>query len=768
MARRGKVKYKDVVKKPHLQSKKGPKKIRPRKTYSLFKKDEENKRPKRNFNNDKPHERVNPKRQKLEEMEPEEEQISSEEEIGDLDHLLSTFTGTGKNKKSVAIESSSESESESETEEQTVLEKIKPAEEKSDHDSTSSGDESHVESEKDVDEDKISNSEEVDPHTEEIHVEPENEKWEDIDNSEDPFAKHIFHDLHDNMLESLQNASVISSCETWPVLGQLSIQIPKCNDIVNQEPSEFSIAEKKIYAPPGSVPERIQRTAKPSDLFIKSQIIGNLPKVNLKHCSDETFSPLQAEIFSVINNYQDFYFPGRTFSNSEEIRYVYCLHAVNHVLKTRTKVIHHNSKLSKKDDVPEEFRDQGLVRPKVLIVVPFKDAAYKTVRMIIDLILQEDKGNVMNKNRFEEDYTGNELILPKKNPKPEDYELIFQGNTSDDFKIGLTITKKSIKLYADFYSSDIIIASPLGLRTIIGAEGEPERDYDFLASIEVLIFDQTEIFLMQNWDHVIHIVNHLHLQPKDSHGTDFARVRTWSLNGWAKYYRHTMIFSSINSAEINAIFNKKCHNYAGKVKVINPIDFGTISQVVVQVPHVFHRFECKSAAEAVDARYQFFVDKILPQQREALMKQTMIFVPSYFDYVRLRNYFRKEDIGFVQICEYSKEAKIARARDMFFHGDAHFLLYTERYHFFNRKRIKGIRHLLFYQLPVFPHFYYEICNLMQEAYLNKKIGSSSNMTVTVIYSKYDVYQLSACVGTEKAAKMIQSDRKVHMMVTGSE
>lgn len=66
--------------------------------------------------------------------------------------------------------------------------------------------------------------------------------------------------------------------------------------------------------------------------------------------------------------------------------------------------------------------------------------------LLIKLILSEDKGNVMNKNRFLEDYTGNELIFPKKNPKPEDYEEIFHGNTSDDFKIGITVTKKSLKV----------------------------------------------------------------------------------------------------------------------------------------------------------------------------------------------------------------------------------------------------------------------------------------------------------------------------------
>lgn len=83
---------------------------------------------------------------------------------------------------------------------------------------------------------------------------------------------------------------------------------------------------------------------------------------------------------------------------------------------------------------------------QVLFIVPFKDAAYRIIKLIIDIILPEDKGNVMNKKRFIDDYTGNELILPKKNPKPEDYEYTFYGNTSDDFKIGITVTKKSLKV----------------------------------------------------------------------------------------------------------------------------------------------------------------------------------------------------------------------------------------------------------------------------------------------------------------------------------
>nr|CAI5821826.1 unnamed protein product [Callosobruchus analis] len=739
MARRGKLKYKDVVK-GHQQRIKGNRKKSQSNTKfvgNVIKKDKKRKNNPRQFPTD--HQLKKPKLE--EQILDEESDVSSEDEFT-LVNLLNTFQKSENKNGQNAIDSSdSEEENADEIDEENSN---IDGDEKSSSDESSS--KSH-DSQKPDNRDLVPENENIDHEEsnsnidEDYSLAPHNEEDDEMENTEDPFVKHVSYELNDSLLNSLQctPVSVVTYTECWPQLGHITIQIR-------------------------TVPKVVPKAAKPETLFIKSQIWKNLEKVNKNITGCEHFNSLQAELFSVINNYQDLYYPHRTFENAEAVRYVYCLHAVNHILKTRLKVIHHNAKLSKKDDVPEEFRDQGLVRPKVLFIVPFKDAAYRIIRMLIDLILPEDKGNVMNKNRFMDEYTGNELYLPKKNPKPEDYEQTFQGNSNDDFKIGITVTKKSLKLYADFYSSDIIVASPLGLRTIIGAEGEPERDYDFLASIELLIFDQTEVFLMQNWDHILHILNHIHLQPKDSHGTDFSRVRIWSLNGWSKYYRQTLIFSSLVLPEINAIFNKRCLNYAGKVRVNNPIELGSIGQVAVQLPHVFHRFDGQNAADAIDARFDFFLNKILPHHRESLLKQTLIFIPSYFDFVRIRNYFKREDIGFVQICEYSKEAKVARARDMFFHGDAHFLLYTERFHFFNRKRIKGIRHLLFYQPPVFPHFYYEMCNLMQ----NRKIGSNSNMSVTVMYSKYDVHQLSAIVGTEKAAKMIQSERRVHMMVTGSD
>lgn len=113
-----------------------------------------------------------------------------------------------------------------------------------------------------------------------------------------------------------------------------------------------------------------------------------------------------------------------------------------------------------------------------------------------------------------------------------------------------------------------------------------------------------------------------------------------------------------------------------------------------------------------------------------------------------------------------QENKTARARDLFYHGESHFMLYTERAHFFRRMRIKGIRHIVFYQPPSFPHFFSELCNLMQDVNQEETGGLAGNLTVTVLYSKYDIQQLSAIVGIDRANKMVTSTRNIHMFVTG--
>jgi len=69
--------------------------------------------------------------------------------------------------------------------------------------------------------------------------------------------------------------------------------------------------------------------------------------------------------------------------------------------------------------------------------------------------------------------------------------------------------------------------------------------------------------------------------------------------------------------------------------------------------------------------------------------------------------------------------------------------------------IRGIRNVIFYGLPQYPHFYSEILNLLQESELDVS-------TVTALYSKFDIYQLQGIVGDDRARIMLGSDKDTHM------
>ena len=42
------------------------------------------------------------------------------------------------------------------------------------------------------------------------------------------------------------------------------------------------------------------------------------------------------------------------------------------------------------------------------------------------------------------------------------------------------------------------------------------------------------------------------------------------------------------------------------------------------------------------------------------MDHTLVFVPSYFDFVKVRNWFKKEDLDYSEISEYTKDKKVAQ------------------------------------------------------------------------------------------------------------
>ena len=154
----------------------------------------------------------------------------------------------------------------------------------------------------------------------------------------------------------------------------------------------------------------------------------------------------------------------------------------------------------------------------------------------------------------------------------------------------------------------------------------------------------------------------------------------------SKYYRQTILFSSFVSPEMNFIFNKECFNYSGRTKILPASQVGSVCQVVVQIPQVYHKVLAPSHKEIAEKRFEFFVNKIFPDLKGAsgMMSHTAIFISSYFDFVRLRNFLKKEEIDFLQLSEYTSRANISRSRIAFLQGATSLLLFTERFYFYYR------------------------------------------------------------------------------------
>lgn len=488
--------------------------------------------------------------------------------------------------------------------------------------------------------------------------------------------------------------------------------------------------------------------------------------------SCEFHSSKQRLFFSLCNSYQDimhcnkkpFYLKG--LEEDSSIMDAYIMHALNHIYRTRDLVTKNDAKQKKNEDSKKEeilygggFLDHGFTRPKVLFLLPLRSIALRVVKRLIQLTPSSDKANVEYFDRFSEEFGAEDAeddvskndasSNSQKSVKPTDFQLLFGGNHDDHFVVGIKFTKKSIKLYSDFYSSDVILASPLGLVTKIGeAEIEKDKDVDYLSSIEVLIIDHADVVAMQNWSHVNTVVEQLNCTPCKQHGTDIMRIRPWYLDGQARFYRQTILLSSFLNPEMNALFNRLCVNYEGKVKLL--IEYkGILPKVLFQVRQVYERFDVPSIAEADDARLDYFTKRVFPKIKDSLEGGTMLFISSYFEFVRIRNFLKSQNASFCLLGEYTKPSDISRARVWFFEGKRKIMLYTERAHFYHRYKIRGVRNLIIYSLPERKEFYPEIINMFE---------ASRNIACSVLFSRFDHLRLERIVGTPAAKRMLSSDK----------
>ncbi len=145
-----------------------------------------------------------------------------------------------------------------------------------------------------------------------------------------------------------------------------------------------------------------------------------------------------------------------------------------------------------------------------------------------------------------------------------------------------------------------------------------------------------------------------------------------------------------------------------------------------------------------------------------------MFIPSYFDYVRVRNALKKQLIPFCSLSEHETPQQISRARGDLFHGKVPLVLITERFYFFKRfsyvehnssqqliscrYKIRGLKHILFYALPEHAQFYSEMIEMLE----------GDDRSCMVLFAVYERMRLERIVGTARMEKLVSSEKDVHI------
>ncbi|KAF6775942.1 hypothetical protein AHF37_04329 [Paragonimus kellicotti] len=378
-------------------------------------------------------------------------------------------------------------------------------------------------------------------------------------------------------------------------------------------------------------------------------------------------------------------------------------------------------------------------------------------------VLMPKGSTVSHRRRFERDFgpaPGEASQAKRKGSKPKDYQDWFSCNTSDHFRIGISFAKKSVKLYSAFADSDLILASPLGLQTIIDEEKEKEADLQYItASTELLIIDQAEMLLMQNWSNVQKIVSLLNQRPTKAAFASAARIRLAYLAGYGRRYRQTLIFSAV-AASLITLLTGDCENFQGLNFIPPWPHFNSIYSSYlpdsVRVPGAKRLQTHQDSLPDAVKRPRPGAD--IPTLTADVKLNLITFAVSgqALSEVQMGNESDSQssedesDVGrstepiVSPGISYSEDSEAERFRTLFALGRIRIMLLSERYYFFRRRKIRGAQTFIFYGPPTFPWFVRE---LIEFSHNEDNQNTSTPIQLTMIYyPPYEAHQVSTITG----------------------
>ena len=417
-----------------------------------------------------------------------------------------------------------------------------------------------------------------------------------------------------------------------------------------------------------------------------------------------------------------------------------------------------------KDNI--NIKDQGFTSPKVLILVPYKIHAKIIMEQLVKLFSNDNWKGITNKKKFMDEYS--------------------EFDSMDDcFRLGIQISffENKMKLYTPFDESDIIIASPLGLKLAKPSDNDKSfknsKVYDFLSSIEIFLMDFSEVFIYQNLEHLNEILSFLNKQPKNNQNiVDINRIKEIYANNYGEYLRQNIIISQFKCIDIDVAINDICKNINGKILLEGPYEnqinliknefaekYNMLNSSNYEIRYEFKILRDFKGEEDFQEKFNYFTKNLWQNLYESFEKHTIIFVSSTFDYMILKSFFKKKSKSVCFISEDTDKRDWQRNRLFFEQGKYKFLLYDERAHVYKKINLKFAKNIFFYSLPEDPKIFNEMIHLIDPVNYNQNLEkynyeSKQNEiqkygSVIALVTPVEKYNLEKILGDE-AKKIIKN------------
>ena len=106
-----------------------------------------------------------------------------------------------------------------------------------------------------------------------------------------------------------------------------------------------------------------------------------------------------------------------------------------------------------------------------------------------------------------------------------------------------------------------------------------------------------------------------------------------------------------------------------------------------------------SFEHADTTRFSYFTKKIWDEIYDGCQGYTIVFVPNYFDFIKLRTFIKNKNAQVSFISEYSEKKSCQRSRHLYEQAIKPILVITERAIIFQKIRLRYARNIVLYGLP---------------------------------------------------------------------